>query len=126
MGQADSPRILLVEDEGIVLLELEMTVADLGYEIAGTACDFDSALRLARTLPFDVAVLDLNLAGRSSDPIADVLASRDIPFVFASGYTRTALPPRHADRPLLSKPFSGAALKRELVRLRGTGAHDAA
>jgi CheY-like chemotaxis protein len=98
-------RVLVVEDEAIVLLELSMVLEDLGYVVAGTASDFDRAMALAHELAIDVGVLDINLAGRESWPIAGVLEQRRIPFVLMSGYTRSTLPAGLAERPFVSKPY---------------------
>jgi CheY-like chemotaxis protein len=106
--------VLLVEDEGIVLIDLELTLGDLGFVVAGSASDLETGLALARELALDVAVLDINLSGRESGPIADVLAERGVPFIFASGYTQATLPARHPTRPLLPKPFSSTALREAL------------
>jgi CheY-like chemotaxis protein len=98
-------RVLVVEDEAIVLLELSMVLEDLGYLVAGMASDFDRAMALARELAIDVGVLDINLAGRESWPIARVFEERGIPFVLMSGYTRSTVPVDLARRPFVSKPY---------------------
>lgn len=98
-------RVLIVEDEAVVLLELSMVIEDLGYVVAGMASDFDRAIGLARELPIDVGVLDINLAGRESWPIATVLEERGIPFVLMSGYSRSTLPAGLSGRPFVSKPY---------------------
>jgi CheY-like chemotaxis protein len=83
---AEVKRALVVEDEIMVAMYVEDLLTDLGYEVAAIATGFEQALPLARDGSFDFAVLDINLAGRLSFPIADVLRERGIPFVFASGY----------------------------------------
>ncbi|MGE3709305.1 MAG: response regulator [Hyphomicrobiaceae bacterium] len=98
-------RVLVVEDEAVVLLELSMVLEDLGYAVAGTASDLDRGIVLARELRFDVALLDINLAGRESWPIAAVLGERGIPFILMSGYTQSTLPPAFAGHPFVSKPY---------------------
>ena len=110
-------RALIVEDEGLILLELAMILEDLGHQVVGTASDLSTGLALGRELSFDIAILDGNIAGRDSGPIADVMVERDIPFLFVSGYTREALPPRHTDRPLLSKPLDVETLRHALQQL---------
>jgi len=110
MGSDHSPKVLVVEDEGIVLIDLELSLEDLGFDVVGSASELQNGISLARELALDIAVLDLNLAGKDSGPIADVLAERGIPFVFATGYTRSTIPQRHAGRPALAKPFSSHLL----------------
>ncbi|MDX2158435.1 MAG: response regulator [Hyphomicrobiaceae bacterium] len=125
MTSTGQPRVLVVEDEGVVLIAFELALAELGFDVAGCASDLETGLALASSLTLDIALLDVNLAGRDSGPIADVLAARAIPFVFASGYTRSTLPARHAARPLLSKPFSdkslGDALSAALANAKSPG-----
>ena len=65
----------------------------------------------------DVAVLDLNLAGETSTPVADVLAKRGVPFVVATGYGAEGLPPSHAHVPVLAKPYDPDDLTAALGRL---------
>lgn len=105
MTAAPPLRVLVVEDEGVVRIDIECMLVDLGHAVAGSASSLEEAMAMAGDLEFDVAVLDLNLAGRSSVPVADVLAERGIPFVIASGYTSLSIPARHRDRPAVNKPF---------------------
>lgn len=114
MSTPKQARAFIVEDECLVLVELGLVLEDLGYKVVGSASDLDRGLALARELSFDVAVLDVNLSGRSSVPIADVLLERGIPFVFSSGYTRALLPGRHADRLLVPKPAGPDVLREAL------------
>jgi CheY-like chemotaxis protein len=97
-------RVYVVEDETLVLLDLSLALEDRGHVVVGTASELSRAVDLARELSFDCAVLDINIAGHNSWPVADVLAERGIPFVFVSGYTRTIVPDAHRLRPLLTKP----------------------
>ena len=59
---------------------------------------------------YDVAVLDVNLAGERINPVADALSERNVPFLFVTGYGASALPGEYAERPLLHKPFRMAEL----------------
>lgn len=103
-------RLLLIEDEAIVLLDLEETVIRSGYVVAGTASSLQQGLQLAQSLDFDAALLDLDLSGQHSTPIADLLAARDIPFVFVTGYDDASIPRAHLHRPRLAKPYNGHSL----------------
>lgn|SRR5690349_24909450 len=117
-------RVFIVEDEALVLMVLEDTLAAMGCEVVASALHLDEALAKASVSQVDVAILDMNLAGRSVEPVADVLADRGIPFLFASGYGASSRPVRHADRPMLAKPFAApelAALLSEI--LAGPAAH---
>ena len=99
-------RILVVEDEAIVSMLIENMVLDSGGEIIGPVARFETALALAQEAEFDVAVLDLNLHGMLSYPIADVICGRGIPVIFATGYGSGGLRDSFRDCPTLQKPFS--------------------
>lgn len=104
-------RSFLVEDEALVLLTLQDLMEDLGYEIVATAMDVDDALAKAQSLSFDVAVLDINLAGRRVDEVADLLARRGVPLVFATGYDPDSLPSPYAERIVVPKPYRRSDLQ---------------
>jgi CheY-like chemotaxis protein len=106
--------VLVVEDEVMIRLLLEDMLGELGCTIAAAAARLDEALQLARTASFDIAILDVNLNGQPILPVADVLAERGMPFVFATGYGERGLPHAHRDRPMLKKPFQLESLKRTL------------
>jgi CheY-like chemotaxis protein len=99
-------RILVVEDEAMISMLLEDMVLDCGGELVGPVARFDAALELARKAEFAVAVLDLNLNGTLSYPIAEVIRERGIPVIFATGYGADGLLDRFSDCPTLQKPFS--------------------
>jgi DNA-binding response OmpR family regulator len=113
-------RILVVEDESLIRMLLEDMLADLGYEVSATAATVEAARQLAASATFDAAILDVNLEGEEVFPVAEILASRNLPFVFASGYGHAALPEPFRDRPALQKPFQGAQLEAALKALLQT------
>lgn len=78
-------RILVVDDETVIALDLEQIVRDAGAEVAGPAFDVSEALELARAGPLSAALLDVRLCGQLVTPVAAVLAERGVPFVFYSG-----------------------------------------
>ncbi len=98
-------RILIVEDEMLVAMNIEDMLLDLGHEVAGLASRLEPALSLASEGEFDLAMLDVNLAGQTSFPIAAVLASRGIPFFFATGYGVKGIAEEYRSYPVLQKPF---------------------
>ena len=106
-------RVLLVEDEILLSMVIEDSLYHLGYLVV-TASDLTEGLEQARTLEIDVALLDVNLAGTFSYPIAVMLIGRNIPFVFASGYDELVLPETMRDVPVLAKPFRNHDLDRVL------------
>ena len=110
-------RALVVEDEVLVGMLLEDMLGDLGCEVAALSTHLDDALQLARKGSFDFAVLDINLNGQKSFPVADALADRGVPFVFATGYGAKVLPDRHAGATILAKPFGLEELKAAVDRM---------
>jgi len=98
-------RILIVEDEMLVAMNIEDMLLDLGHEVAGIASRLEPALALAREGEFDLALLDVNLAGQPSFPIAAILRERSLPFLFATGYGVEGIVEEYRSRPVLQKPF---------------------
>ena len=98
-------RVLLIEDESLVAMLLEDQLADLGCEVAGIASRLPDAMQKVTSLPFDVAILDVNLNGQRTLPVAESLVACGKPFVFATGYDATSLPIQMEGVPILHKPF---------------------
>jgi len=107
-------KVLIVEDEIIVSMLLEDMLEEFGCQVVGPANDVAAALELVRTAPLDAAVLDVNLNGAKSYPIADALRERGVPFAFASGYGAAGLDEGYQQTPTLAKPFRQADLKQIL------------
>ena len=110
-------RILIVEDETLVAMNIEDTLADEGCEVVGPASRLDVAIRLAREERIDAAVLDVTIRGGQVFPVAEILMDRGIPFVLASGYGDWALPERLKGQSRLTKPFSSEELLRSMRAL---------
>lgn len=110
-------RLLVVEDEMLVLMMIEGMLSDLGCESVATAATVDRALALIDEHVFDAAMLDMNLNGDKSHAIADALAARDVPFVFSTGYSGRDMREGYRDRPVLKKPFRDEELAKMLTHL---------
>jgi CheY-like chemotaxis protein len=110
-------RLLVVEDEPLVALDIVSGLQDAGAEIAGPAGTEKDALQIVETTALDAALLDANLHGRPVDQVAAALTRRNVPFVFISGHTREGLPAAFASAPLLGKPFSHQQLVEAVGRL---------
>jgi CheY-like chemotaxis protein len=108
---AKQAKLLVVEDDVLVRMLLADMVGELGYTLAAEAASIDEALEATRKTDFDLAILDVDLKGRSVSPVADALVARDIGFVFVTGYDDHGLFP-YRDRPTLKKPFQIDALRR--------------
>lgn len=98
-------RVLVVEDEFLMARLLEDVLNAYGCEVVGPVPRLDRAVDAARTEALDGAILDVNLAGELVFPVAEALLSRNIPFIFATGYSIASLPPRFHETPRLQKPF---------------------
>ena len=98
-------RILVVEDEMMILMLIEDMLSDLGCKAVTTAATVPQALALIDAQVFDAAMLDMNLNSDKSHLVADALAARHIPFFFSTGYSGRDMRVGYRDRPLLIKPF---------------------
>jgi CheY-like chemotaxis protein len=107
---AKQAKLLVVEDDVLVRMLLADMVGELGYTLAAEAASIDEALEATRKTDFDLAILDVDLKGRSVSPVADALVARDIGFVFVTGYDDHGLF-AYRDRPTLKKPFQIDGLK---------------
>jgi PAS domain S-box-containing protein len=110
-------RILLVEDEPLVAMDVEAQVIAEGYEVVGPAGTLEKARGLIAEEHLDAALLDANLGGHSVEELAAALTRKGIPFAFATGYGRDALPKAFAQAPVLTKPFAPQQLRVTLRHL---------
>ncbi len=99
-------RVLVVEDESVLAMLLEEYLEALGCQVAGSASRLEDALRKASSLDLDAAVLDVNLAGTLSYPVAELLRDKGVRVVFATGYGVSGLRPDLRNAPVLAKPFN--------------------
>lgn len=114
MAGAAKLKVLIVEDESIVAMMIEDLIADMGHEVAGTAGRLEQALFFARELAIDFAIVDVNLNGQLTYPVAEALRSRGVPFVFATGYGVQGLKDEWKQNPVLEKPFQPEELTRAI------------
>lgn len=112
-------RILVVEDDVFIGLDLVQQLGKAGFEAIGPAVSAAEALKLLSEAGCDAAVLDVNLGRETSEAVAVELARRSVPFLSASGYDREQHPPAFQGAPLLTKPFQIDVLVAELRRLSG-------
>jgi DNA-binding NarL/FixJ family response regulator len=108
-------RILVVEDEFLVAEHIAMVLKDFGCEVVGPVPSITEAIVLIGNEALDGVLLDANLDGDSSAPIADALASRSVPFVVLTGYGGLGLATAALNKaPRVGKPFSVHALDRTM------------
>ncbi len=130
-GKLDGLRVLVVEDMAVLAWQVRDVLAAAGADVAGPVPSVARALALLAEQEVDFAVLDKNLDGDPADPIADVLAAHDVPFVFLTGYGAYDTEGRHGARPHLGKPLRPTALVQAVAdltadRIRTGARHQAA
>jgi CheY-like chemotaxis protein len=112
--------VLIVEDEPLIAMMLEDFLDALGHKVAACCDNVADALSQVERGDFDVAILDVRLRdGEQSWPIADALADAGKPFVLATGGHVEPPPARHADAPVLGKPYTIDAVEPALARAFG-------
>ena len=113
-------RVLIVEDAVLLALELETGLSDAGAQIVGPAYELEEALALLDQ-EIDAAVLDANLNGMSVTPVAEALAARGVPFVFATGYGDAGGAPSGFDAPIIRKPYDVTQVASAVAAVLGRG-----
>lgn len=113
-------RVLLVEDEALIAMMAEDLLDSIGCAVVATAPSVGDALAALDAARPDVCMLDVNLAGERSTPVADRAKALAVPYLFTTGYGLDGVDPAHAHAPVLAKPYVVAeledALKAALAR----------
>jgi CheY-like chemotaxis protein len=118
-GPLSGLQVLIVEDTFLVAMDLSDQLTDSGCSVIGPAASVQQALDQIDGVALDGAVLDVNLDGERSFPIAEVLTARGVPFLFLSGYdSATVFPEEFQAAPRLSKPVDPRELTRAVTRFR--------
>lgn len=99
-------RILIIEDEPLVSMDMESSLTAAGCKVIGPAGTLENAKLLVEDSNYDAALVDANLAGHPVDELATVLTQKNCPFAFVTGYGRDALPRGFREAIVLGKPFS--------------------
>ena len=97
--------VFLVEDEVMIRMMVADMLEELGYRVVAEAGEINEAMKLAQSVDFDIAILDVNVNGKVISPVAELIQARNLPFIFATGYGSSGLPEDYRDRPALQKPF---------------------
>jgi DNA-binding response OmpR family regulator len=112
-------RVLVVEDDALLAIDIARQLADAGLEVVGPATSVSKALGLIDKVGCDVAVLDVNLGKETAEPVARELGARGTPFIVLSGYSSEQHPPGFRGAPVLAKPARPGSLVAALVRCLG-------
>jgi len=110
-------KVLVVEDEMLVMMAIEDMLTDLGCTSIAVAGTIDQALDLIATHDFDLATIDLNLNGARSYPVARALEEGGVPFAFSTGYGEYGISEGFGGRPVLTKPYGNFQLVTVLTAL---------
>lgn len=103
----------------VLAMHLEDLILDIPNTDATLASRLEEALAAAGSGDFDAAILDVNLGGRHSFPVADLLKARGIPYAFVTGYGNRLIPSEHADADIVEKPFTAEQIRLVIARMVG-------
>ena len=110
-------RIFVVEDEMTIALFLEDVLVDLGHHVAGVAMRLPQAAQMAKEVEADLAILDINLDGRKSFPVAEELRARGVKLLFASGYGSSGLEDPFRNEVVVRKPFEANDIQAAIAKV---------
>lgn len=119
-------KILVVDDQFLLAMDVADAVEDNGHEVQGPYSTVDQALKyLEREAP-DTAILDINMGhGQTTEPIAEALMARNVPFAFLTGYgTVDVLSEAFAHIERLRKPAMARDIGGLIQRLLSKGVRE--
>lgn len=107
MSDLQGLRVLVLEDEALVSMMLEGMLEDIGCAIVGPFLHLDAAMAhvQSHTNGIDAALIDINVGGQRSLPLADLLHAHGVPFAFCTGYDAGGVAEPYRDAPRLAKPY---------------------
>ncbi len=111
-------RFMILDDEAIIALDLAGMLQDLGHSVVSMATSVARGMDFAIHGDLDMAILDINLHGATSFPLAAVLLGRGIPIIFASGYGERGLIDGFRDALVLTKPYGMGDLTQAVAKAR--------
>ena len=114
LKQAGKLRVLLVEDEALAAMMMQESLTEFGFHVIGPVCTVSEAEAVAKDGQPDAAVLDINLGDGLVYSVAEILASRGVPFVFVTGYDAESVDSRFSEIPVLQKPIDRGMLQKIL------------
>lgn len=111
-------RFMILEDEAIIALDLAGMLCDLGHTVVSMANRVAGGMDFAQYGDLDMAILDINVNGVLSFPLATILQDRGVPFIFASGYGERGLIDGFRDALVLTKPYGMDDLTQTVAKAR--------
>jgi len=115
-------RILLIEDEVVIAMTAEDMLEEIGCTVTAQASTFNEAMAQATTTDFDLALLDINLNGVMSLPVAQRLRDNGKPFIFTTGYGNVGLDKDFSDIVVVTKPYTLRSLSNAIRSATGDAA----
>ena len=113
------PSVLVIEDEPLIALDVVLTLEEAGYAVVGPAPTVPAALSALRDRKPDAVILDLNLQGELSIPVAEALQAARVPFLVVTAYNPAAIPPKLRPAAVLVKPVAARTLLSVIEKLLG-------
>ncbi|WP_380871816.1 response regulator [Sphingomonas sp. DBB INV C78] len=110
-------RILVVEDEFFIASDLNRALGREGAIVIGPVGQLEKGMSLANSERIDAAILDVNLDGKMSYPLADRLTELAVPYLFVTGYDGWSMPKEYDRLPRIAKPFSMMSVVDTMVTL---------
>lgn len=107
-------KVLIVEDEALIAMFIEDTLSDIGCETVAVASNLVDAMTKVAEIQCDIVMLDVNLAGKETFKLAEVLSKKNQPFIFSTGYGNAVIHPHLQHVPVLQKPFRESELREKL------------
>jgi CheY-like chemotaxis protein len=121
MTESATLSVLLVDDEPLIRMMVTDMLEELGHRVVAEAADVDTATMLVRSTAFDLAILDVNVDGATSFPIADAIVARGTPVIFATGYGPPSMIAKYSRSVRLQKPYGIEMLRSKIdLAMRGT------
>jgi DNA-binding response OmpR family regulator len=103
-------RVLIVDDEPLIAMDLEAMLIGAGHAVVGIAATIPVAISMVAERGCNMVLLDANLDGHSAEPIAQELLIRGIPFIVLSGLNAEELAEAMTKGQFVSKPYRPDAL----------------
>jgi DNA-binding response OmpR family regulator len=110
-------RILIVEDDFLIALELARFIRGAGHTVVGPEASVTATIRALSQQEIDLALLDVNLGGELVFPIAKMLDGMSVPYIFVTSYSESAMPPQFRQRSLVRKPYSPELLLAQMQQV---------
>jgi CheY-like chemotaxis protein len=111
-----SIKVLIVEDEPVISFVMEDIINNLGYEVVAKTATLSESEQVAASIDVNLAILDINLYGKTTYALAEILLNRGIPFIFVTGHQGNEMPKSLSQTIKISKPFSSSDISSAIAK----------